>query len=232
MEIIIGLIIGGIIYWFFIRPNERKKNQSMTDIINNDPVIKEINNDLEAIGIEHSKKKFAQLERDKSSYIKKVQNFYKLGYLTEKQRDAGLVKFKEVFNKKYKSLKLNPNKTIEGTFYDFFSSIERELEKIRKVHQLTSIYGEEIAKKLAYNHEVWIGMTRAELEISRGRPSDIEKEMTQNGEIEKYVYGNKNTGSYFTINKDKVTKIKDRDDYSRLPGRIEKISRGVERMFE
>ena len=49
MQIIIGLILWGIIYWFFLRPKEIKKNQSMTDILKNDPIIKQLDEEIAEI---------------------------------------------------------------------------------------------------------------------------------------------------------------------------------------
>ena len=204
----------------------------MTDIINNDPVIKELDKELEAIGQRTYNASIDSLEKERNRYINSVQDYCIHGFLTEEQRDNCLTKFNEVYEKKLIKYKQNPNSMLGNPFSTFFITLRQELEKMKKVNQLSDTYGEEIAKKLAYNHEVWIGMSRAELEISRGRPSDIEKEMTQKGEIEKFVYGNKNTGSYFTISNGKVTKIKDRDDHRTPPGSVGKIWRGDERMFE
>lgn len=53
-------------------------------------------------------------------------------------------------------------------------------------------------------------MTESQLRESRGYPDDTEQELTPNGEIEVFIYGNKQSGSYFTLQDGKVIKIKDR----------------------
>jgi len=83
------------------------------------------------------------------------------------------------------------------------------LEDSENFKKYVSIWGNDIAKKI-YNKEVWIKMNNEQLLSSRGKPTNIEKEQTIESTTETWIYGNKNTGNYFVLVEDVVTKIVDR----------------------
>jgi hypothetical protein len=66
-----------------------------------------------------------------------------------------------------------------------------------------------LANKI-YNKEVWIKMNNEQLLSSRGKPTNIEKEQTIESTTETWIYGNKNTGNYFVLVDNIVTRIVDR----------------------
>jgi len=93
-------------------------------------------------------------------------------------------------------------KNIEKSFSYF-------LEDSENFKKYVSIWGNDIAKKI-YNKEVWIKMNNEQLLSSRGKPTNIEKEQTIESTTETWIYGNKNTGNYFVLVDNIVTRIVDR----------------------
>ena len=53
-------------------------------------------------------------------------------------------------------------------------------------------------------------MNNEQLLSSRGKPTNIEKEQTIESTTETWIYGNKNTGNYFVLVDNIVTRIVDR----------------------
>jgi hypothetical protein len=72
-----------------------------------------------------------------------------------------------------------------------------------------TLFGEVSAYKLMKN-ELWIGMTKNELLMVKGNPTKIDIEHLKTKTKETYIYGNKNSGDYFVLENDSVTKIVDR----------------------
>ena len=97
----------------------------------------------------------------------------------------------------------------EESWNELFLELDDLINKYERRHQLSLVYDKEIAERLIKS-EVWLNMTESQLNESRGYPDDTEQELTPNGEIEVFIYGNKQTGSYFTLQDGKVIKIKDR----------------------
>ena len=97
----------------------------------------------------------------------------------------------------------------EESWNELFLELDDLINKYERRHQLSLVYDKEIAERLIKS-EVWLNMTESQLNESRGYPDDREQELTPNGEIEVFIYGNKQSGSYFTLQDGKVIKIKDR----------------------
>lgn len=236
-EIIIGLIIGVILFFWFslIRPKERKKNQSMTDIIKNDPVLNELDKEIEEINkrshermktydpdwIELLKKlngsnedKKNWVDEQKQRRINKIEEYHKLKYINNIEKQKYINDFIEnkkthIFSNHNDVSTLNMSDTDTERWGYLLTKLDGLLENDERRFNLAKNYGKDIAQSLVLGL-VWLNMTSSELIASRGTPDDEEKELTKDGEIEIFIYGNKKTGSYFTLQNDKVIKLKDR----------------------
>ena len=162
-----------------------------------------------------------RIENFKLSIIEKINTYVKEGYINEdtkkyyincyiefKQDDYGDEDATKTFNKAAAHNKIDSD-TDEESWNKLLSELDNMLENDKKEHELTIEYGYDIAYRIM-NSEVWLNMTESQLNESRGYPDDTEQELTPNGEIEVFIYGNKHSGSYFTLQDGKVIKIKDR----------------------
>lgn len=71
-------------------------------------------------------------------------------------------------------------------------------------------YGEEIGMKL-FNQQFFIGMTKDQVEHSKGYPPDKkEREELKTKTKDTWIYGNKSSGDVFIFENDVLTKYKDR----------------------
>jgi HD-GYP domain-containing protein (c-di-GMP phosphodiesterase class II) len=242
-EIIISILFwGGIIIWYFLSKN--KKKQSIGEIIDNDPVLNQLDKDIEAINKKAtdrlkdtdpdfiellekngfnplnlnkddlSEKNKNKINEQKNEKLKKIEEYLKLGYINKNQKQDYIGDFIE--NKKihifpehnYISTE-NMSETDDERWGYLLAKLDKLLENDKRRFKLSSKYGKDIAQRLI-NKEVWLNMSDIELKESRGYPNDKEKELTTEGETEIFIYGNKKTGSYFTLQNGKVIKIKDR----------------------
>jgi len=211
-QMIFGLVFWGIIiYWFFFRKKGSNK-ESMSDILKNDPVLNKLDKDIaelnnrsgqlshigRRIDIRYNgtwKEKEDFFQEDKLIQINKIEEYHKLGYIDVVEKENYLGKF--------------ITKSNSSGWFELVEKLDDSLEKDKRRFELAKIYGKDIAQRLVLG-EVWLNMTSSELITSRGTPNDKENELTKDGEIETFIYGNKKTGSYFTLQNDKVIKIKDR----------------------
>lgn len=65
-------------------------------------------------------------------------------------------------------------------------------------------YGAELGEKLI-NKQTWLGMTKEQLIVSRGKPESIEQSMTADGVREKYFYSG---NDHYVLEKDIVVSLK------------------------
>ena len=236
-------ILTGTLYWMFGPKSKGNKNMSLKDIVDNDPVIKSIdekiaklNKDaadqmfkehpytveiLEKYGFnpnnltkeELKEKKRNKINSLKKEKIEKIEQYFNNGYINETDKNYYLSSWIE--NKEEHILEHNfiSTKNLKDTDEEIWgyllSELDDLLENDKRSHKLSLEYGEEIAKRLI-DGEVWLNMTESQLNECRGYPDDTEQELTPNGEIEVFIYGNKKSGSYFTLQDGKVIKIKDR----------------------
>jgi hypothetical protein len=162
-----------------------------------------------------------RIENFKLSIIEKINTYVKEGYINEdtkkyyincyiefKQDDYGDEDATKTFNKVAVDNKIDSD-TDEESWNKLLSELDNMLENNKREHELSIEYGNNIAHRIIKN-EVWLNMTEIQLNESRGYPDDTEQELTPNGEIEVFIYGNKQIGSYFTLQDGKVIKIKDR----------------------
>ena len=243
VPILLSILIGTL-YWMFGPKSKGNKNMSLKDIVDNDPVIKSIdekiaklNKDaadqmfkehpytveiLEKYGynpndltkeelIEKKKNKIDTLKKEK---IEKIEQYFNLGYINEKEKQYYInnwIENKEehIFPEYNFISTKNLKDTDEETWGYLLSELDDLLENDKKEHELSIEYGDDIAYRIM-NSEVWLNMTESQLNESRGYPDETEQELTPNGEIEVFIYGNKHSGSYFTLQDGKVIKIKDR----------------------
>ena len=236
-------ILTGTLYWMFGLKSKGNKNMSLKDIVDNDPVIKELDKRIEDINrnasermiiekpwmkdilekngynpndltkeelIEKKRNKINSLKKEK---IEKIEQYFINGYINETDKNYYLSSWIE--NKEEHILEHNfiSTKNLKDTDEEIWgyllSELDDLLENDKRSHKLSLEYGEEIAKRLI-DGEVWLNMTESQLNECRGYPDDTEQELTPNGEIEVFIYGNKKSGSYFTLQDGKVIKIKDR----------------------
>jgi len=227
--LILGLILLLWLFFWFLSENSTKKNLSKKKKVKDEPALNEIEKEMSEINQRVYESGIKSLENDKDRYISEVEYYCRLGYIDEIQKERCLIKFKEQYEKNLIKHKENPH-GIGNPMHNFFPSLFHELQGIKKECYLSGTYGKDVARKLAFQ-EVWLGMSRAELEESRGEPSAIEKVVSKDGEIEKFVYGHKKLASNFTLKNGKVIKIIDRDDYTNDEGEASKIFRCGESMF-
>ena len=238
-------ILTGTLYWMFGPKSKGNKNMSLKDIVDNDPVIKSIdekiaklNKDaadqmfkehpytveiLEKYGFnpnnltkeELKEKKRNKINSLKKEKIEKIEQYFNNGYINETDKNYYLSSWIE--NKEEHILEYNSNFYSTKNLTDsdeerwgyLLSELDDLLENDKKEHELSIEYGDDIAYRIM-NSEVWLNMTESQLNESRGYPDETEQELTPNGEIEVFIYGNKHSGSYFTLQDGKVIKIKDR----------------------
>lgn len=74
---------------------------------------------------------------------------------------------------------------------------------------LIAKYGEAIGIKL-YKGEYFLDMTPEQLIDSKGRPTDIQKEVMKTKTKVTYIYGNKSSGDVFIFENDLLVRFKDR----------------------
>ena len=237
-------ILTGTLYWMFGPKSKGNKNMSLKDIVDNDPVIKSIdekiaklNKDaadqmfkehpytveiLEKYGfnpnnltkeelIEKKRNKINSLKKEK---IEKIEQYFINGYINETDKNYYLSSWIEnkeehMFPEHNFISTKNLKDTDEERWGYLLSELDDLLENNKREHELSIEYGNNIAHRIIKN-EVWLNMTESQLNESRGYPDDTEQELTPNGEIETFIYGNKQSGSYFTLQDGKVIKIKDR----------------------
>ena len=241
--IIIGFLIGTL-YWMYGPKSKGNKNMSLKDIVDNDPVIKELDKRIEDTNrnasermiiekpwmkdllekngynpndltkeelIEKKRNKINSLKKEK---IEKIEQYFINGYINETDKNYYLSSWIEnkedhMFPEHNFISTKNLKDTDEETWGYLLSELDNMLENNKREHELSIEYGDDIAYRIIKN-EVWLNMTESQLNESRGYPDDTEQELTPNGEIEVFIYGNKQTGSYFTLQDGKVIKIKDR----------------------
>jgi len=243
-EFILLVLLGLFIGWL-LRPKKNATDTlSMEDIVDNDPVIKSIDEEIaklnkdsadrmfekypdtieilekygpKSIGQreelrEKTRNKINSLKKEK---IEKIEQYFINGYINETDKNYYLsiyIENKEEYILEYNSIfystkdLTDSNEQIWGYL---LSELDDILEKNKREHELSLVYDKEIAERLIKS-EVWLNMTESQLNESRGYPDDTEQELTPNGEIEVFIYGNKHSGSYFTLQDGKVIKIKDR----------------------
>jgi hypothetical protein len=211
-QIILGLVFWGIIVFWFISRKKGWDKKSMSDILKNDPVLNKLDKDIaelnnrsgqlspeaKRIFIRYGgtwKEKEDLFQEEKLIQINKIEEYLELGYIDFSEKENYLDKF--ITNS-------NPL-----GWFELSEKLDDSLQKDKRRFELAKIYGKDIAQRLVWG-QVWLNMTSSELITSRGTPNDKEKELTKGGEIEIFIYGNKKTGSYFTLQNDKVIKIKDR----------------------
>ena len=244
MKLLLLVILGGFIGWLLMPKKNANNTLSMEDIVDNDPVIKELDKRIEDINkkasermiiekpwmkdllekngynpndltkeelIEKKKNKIDTLKKEK---IEKIEQYFNLGYINEKEKQYYInnwIENKEehIFPEYNFISTKNLKDTDEETWGYLLSELDNLLENNKKEHELSIEYGDDIAYRIM-NSEVWLNMTESQLNESRGYPDETEQELTPNGEIEIFIYGNKQSGSYFTLQDGKVIKIKDR----------------------
>ena len=244
MKLLLLVILGGFIGWLLMPKKNANNTLSMEDIVDNDPVIKELDKRIEDINkkasermiiekpwmkdllekngynpndltkeelIEKKKNKIDTLKKEK---IEKIEQYFNLGYINEKEKQYYInnwIENKEehIFPEYNFISTKNLKDTDEETWGYLLSELDNLLENNKKEHELSIEYGNNIAHRIIKN-EVWLNMTESQLNESRGYPDETEQELTPNGEIEVFIYGNKHSGSYFTLQDGKVIKIKDR----------------------
>ena len=244
MKLLLLVILGGFIGWLLMPKKNANNTLSMEDIVDNDPVIKELDKRIEDINkkasermiiekpwmkdllekngynpndltkeelIEKKKNKIDTLKKEK---IEKIEQYFNLGYINEKEKQYYInnwIENKEehIFPEYNFISTKNLKDTDEETWGYLLSELDNLLENNKKEHELSIEYGNNIAHRIIKN-EVWLNMTESQLNESRGYPDETEQELTPNGEIEIFIYGNKQSGSYFTLQDGKVIKIKDR----------------------
>ena len=244
MKLLLLVILGGFIGWLLMPKKNANNTLSMEDIVDNDPVIKELDKRIEDINkkasermiiekpwmkdllekngynpndltkeelIEKKKNKIDTLKKEK---IEKIEQYFNLGYINEKEKQYYInnwIENKEehIFPEYNFISTKNLKDTDEETWGYLLSELDNLLENNKKEHELSIEYGNNIAHRIIKN-EVWLNMTESQLNESRGYPDETEQELTPNGEIETFIYGNKQSGSYFTLQDGKVIKIKDR----------------------
>jgi len=250
-EFILLVLLGLFIGWL-LRPKKNATDTlSMEDIVDNDPVIKSIDEkiaklnkdasdsmfekypDMKELAIKYgynpdnlTKEELIEKKRNKVNNLKKekldkINTYFKNGIINEgakkyyincyiefKQDDYKDEFLNKLFNKQAVDNKIHSDSD-EDSWNWLLSQLDDLLENDKRRHELSLEYGEEIAERLIKS-EVWLSMTESQLNESRGYPDDTEQELTPNGEIEVFIYGNKQSGSYFTLQDGKVIKIKDR----------------------
>ena len=244
MKLLLLVILGGFIGWLLMPKKNANNTLSMEDIVDNDPVIKELDKRIEDTNrnasermiiekpwmkdllekngynpndltkeelIEKKKNKIDTLKKEK---IEKIEQYFNLGYINEKEKQYYInnwIENKEehIFPEYNFISTKNLKDTDEETWGYLLSELDNLLENNKKEHELSIEYGNNIAHRIIKN-EVWLNMTESQLNESRGYPDETEQELTPNGEIEIFIYGNKQSGSYFTLQDGKVIKIKDR----------------------
>ena len=232
-------ILTGTLYWMFGLKSKGNKNMSLKDIVDNDPVIKELDKRIEDINrnasermiiekpwmkdilekngynpndltkeelIEKKRNKINSLKKEK---IEKIEQYFINGYINETDKNYYLSSWIE--NKEEHILEHNfiSTKNLKDTDEEIWGYLLSELDKLLENDRILRVYGYEFGRKIIEG-EVWLNMTESQLNESRGYPDDTEQELTPNGEIEVFIYGNKQSGSYFTLQDGKVIKIKDR----------------------
>lgn len=78
-----------------------------------------------------------------------------------------------------------------------------------RIKRLYTKYPEEEVLKIT-RKEYWLGMTEGHLKEMRGDPTNVEKEVSKDGVITKFIYGNKNSGDVFVFDNGVLTSYKDR----------------------
>lgn len=243
MKLLLLVILGGFIGWLLMPKKNANNTLSMEDIVDNDPVIKELDKRIEDINkkasermiiekpwmkdllekngynpndltkeelIEKKRNKINSLKKEK---IEKIEQYFNNGYINETDKNYYLSSWIEnkeehILEHNFISTK-NLKDTDEETWGYLLSELDNLLENNKREHELSIEYGNDIAYSLIKN-EVWLNMTESQLNESRGYPDETEQELTPNGEIEIFIYGNKQSGSYFTLQDGKVIKLKDR----------------------
>jgi hypothetical protein len=236
--IIIGFLIGTL-YWMFGPKSKGNKNMSLKDIVDNDPVLNKLDKEIEELNrnasermikehpytveilekygfnpnnltkeelIEKKRNKINSLKKEK---IEKIEQYFNNGYINETDKNYYLSSWIE--NKEEHILEHNfiSTKNLKDTDEEIWGYLLSELDKLLENDRILKVYGYEFGRKIIEG-EVWLNMTESQLNESRGYPDDTEQELTPNGEIEVFIYGNKQSGSYFTLQDGKVIKIKDR----------------------
>lgn len=242
--IIIGFLIGTL-YWMYGPKSKGNKNMSLKDIVDNDPVIKSLDKEIEKLNKDAAdqmfkkypdtieilekhglyrnnltKEELKEKKRNKINSLKKektekIEQYFNNGYINETDKNYYLSIYIE--NKEEYILEYNSNFYSTKNLTDsdeerwgyLLSELDDLLENNKREHELSIEYGNNIAHRIIKN-EVWLNMTESQLNESRGYPDETEQELTPNGEIEIFIYGNKQSGSYFTLQDGKVIKIKDR----------------------
>ena len=141
--------------------------------------------------------------------IEKIEQYFNNGYINETDKNYYLSSWIE--NKEEHILEHNfiSTKNLKDTDEEIWGYLLSELDKLLENDRILKVYGYEFGRKIIEG-EVWLNMTESQLNESRGYPDETEQELTPNGEIEVFIYGNKQIGSYFTLQDGKVIKIKDR----------------------
>ena len=239
-EFLLLVLLGLFIGWLLRSKKNGNDTISMEDIVDNDPVIKSIdekiaklNKDaadqmfkehpytveiLEKYGfnpnnltkeelIEKKRNKINSLKKEK---IEKIEQYFNNGYINETDKNYYLSSWIE--NKEehmFPEHNFISTKNLKDTDEEIWGYLLSELDKLLENDRILRVYGYEFGRKIIEG-EVWLNMTESQLNESRGYPDDREQELTPNGEIEVFIYGNKQSGSYFTLQDGKVIKIKDR----------------------
>jgi hypothetical protein len=241
--IIIGFLIGTL-YWMYGPKSKGNINMSLKDIVENDPVIKELDKEIEDLNRNASErmikeypdtveilekygfnpnnltkeelieKKRGKINGLKKEKIEKIEQYFNNGYINENDKNYYLISWIEnkedhLFPEHNFISTKNLKDTDEETWGYLLSELDKLLENDKRRHELSLEYGKDIAYRIIEG-EVWLNMTESQLNESRGYPDETEQELTPNGEIEVFIYGNKQSGSYFTLQDGKVIKIKDR----------------------
>ncbi len=163
---------------------------------------------------EINEKKKKRIEKLKSESLKKIEEYFQKSYISLEQKSDYINNWVE--NKKVHTFpeynnvtSKNISDTDEDIWEYIFEDLDYLLENDKRISDLSKLYGKDDAIKIV-NEQVWLNMTKEQLLESRDEPSDSEQELTSNGEIETLIYGNKQTGSYFVLQDNRVIKIKDR----------------------
>jgi len=239
MKLLLLVLLGGFIGWLLRRKKNANDTLSMEDIVDNDPVLKKLDKDIADLNkasadrmfkkypytieilekngfnpnnltkeelIEKKRNKINSLKKEK---IEKIEQYFNNGYINETDKNYYLSSWIE--NKEEHILEHNfiSTKNLKDTDEEIWGYLLSELDKLLENDRILKVYGYEFGRKIIEG-EVWLNMTESQLNESRGYPDDKEQELTQNGEIEVFIYGNKQSGSYFTLQDGKVIKIKDR----------------------
>ena len=239
-EIILLVLLGLFIGWLLRPKKNASDTLSMEDIIDNDPVIKKLDKEIGDLNDSADKRmkeslpestleilseyglsgaftkeqindrKKQRIENEKLEKIEKINNYFREGFISEEEKNEYLNTW--IQNKKPHNSGepyYRKSEELTNTNEDLWSTFLMGLDKLLENDRILKVYGSEFGWKIIEG-EVWLNMNESQLRESRGYPDDKEQELTPNGEIEVFIYGNKRTGSYFTLQDGKVIKIKDR----------------------